>query len=804
MSTQRGKRRTAAGSTCVLALALALGPIAGAGCRSEGAPALHTAVDAPESDQGGRAAADEGDATRGTEVEDGRVLWFADGPGREAIIAREREDHQTARDRLDALLARDDLGADERGAAQLLRALEHLEQDQPEQAAERFGAAREAPGLQPIEPWLWRWEAQAWLDAGQPQRARALLEGADPAVRAGSAVAGDLQIIEGDARQRSSDLAGAEAAYRAYLEQNPRGSRRFEAQVKLARMLVDSEDEGARREALALYDRLREAVPLSDYADEADAAIPSLETQLGPLRSGTARRDHGRELLVLRAEAMLDRGRYGSVIKEVDRILGKGKLSDAQRCRLHYVKGSAIFKQRRRADARPSFDRADRECAKAGKALESIRVKSRYQAARGWYAEGKYAKAGEAFESLAAEHGSHSYADDALVLAGESWESHGDDERAAKAYRRAIEDHPGDMRHEARRRLLVMRFAAGAHAQVLALVDEALAGSITHPVERAKLLYFRGRALDRLGRSEQAEAAWLEGLAAAPLSYPGLQALSRLRERGPQSWAQALTRLEGGTSAPDPSPPTGQGLRRAEILASLGLGDEARDELRRAEIDGWPAVAVLNQAGLYPAAQRELANLGARWRSEPPDAGNRGRWEGAYPRPFTEIIGPGEPAHEVPSLLTYAIMQTESRFDPGVTSFAGARGLVQLMPSTAKGLAKAAGVSLDGDGALFDPALNLDLGMRYLGRLTARFGGGEAAVALAIPSYNAGAGSVDRWLGERGGWDLDLFIESIPYDETRKYTQSVLGRWMAYRWLYAEGDAEQRVPYLPLTVPSKP
>ena len=148
-------------------------------------------------------------------------------------------------------------------------------------------------------------------------------------------------------------------------------------------------------------------------------------------------------------------------------------------------------------------------------------------------------------------------------------------------------------------------------------------------------------------------------------------------------------------------------------------------------------------------------------------------------------------------------MQTESRFDPGVTSFAGARGLVQLMPATAKGLAKSAGVSIANERVLYDPALNLDLGMRYLGKLTARYGGGNGAVALAIPSYNAGAGSVDRWLGERGKWDLDLFIESIPYDETRKYTQSVLGRWLAYRWLYGEGEAEERVPFLPLTTPSK-
>src|SRR5690606_7774557 len=135
-----------------------------------------------------------------------------------------------------------------------------------------------------------------------------------------------------------------------------------------------------------------------------------------------------------------------------------------------------------------------------------------------------------------------------------------------------------------------------------------------------------------------------------------------------------------------------------------------------------------------------------------------------------------------------------SRFDPGVTSWAGAKGLVQLMPATAKGLAAEAGVEISD---LHDPVQNLALGMRYLGRLAARYGGDDGAVPLAAASYNAGAGAVDRWLTERGEWDLDLFIEAIPYDETRNYTQSVLGRWHAYRWLYGAGDPSDRIPLLP-------
>ncbi|MFY0536993.1 lytic transglycosylase domain-containing protein [Nannocystis pusilla] len=165
----------------------------------------------------------------------------------------------------------------------------------------------------------------------------------------------------------------------------------------------------------------------------------------------------------------------------------------------------------------------------------------------------------------------------------------------------------------------------------------------------------------------------------------------------------------------------------------------------------------------------------------------------------------GEGAHQVPWFLTFAIMQTESRFEPGVTSWAGARGLVQLMPATAKDLARQAGVDGFDEARLYDPSLNLDLGTLYLGNLVRRYGGDDAAVPLAIPSYNAGAGAVDKWLEKRKDWDFDLFIEAIPYDETRAYTQSVLERWLSYRWLHAPAEltADQRLPYVPLTLPSR-
>jgi soluble lytic murein transglycosylase len=767
----------------------------GSGCGRDGAPPLPAAA-VPGSGDEARA---EGESA--VPAAPGRDLWFRAGPGRDAILARERGDHDTAVAKLDLVLADASASASDRAGALLLRGLEDLRADRFADAAARFAEAAKLEVMAPLRTRLSVLEAQARLDAGEPEVARERLAALDPKVLAASPVAGDAIVIEGDARLRTNDTPGAIASYRAYLELEG-GARRLEVRTKLARALAQSEDTAALAEAVTHYEAIQLAAPLSDFSAEASRELPGLRRRGAVERPAGEQREYERRLRLAEAGAMLDRRQYAKAVREADALLAMKGLPPADACEALYVKGSAIFKQRDRAKARPVFEKADRTCSKAGKEREDLRVKSRYQAGRGLYAEGKYSAAARAFEAIAKDHLGHSYEDDAWILAGESWQEQGDGGAARKAYEAALKV-GGDMDKEAQRRLLVMLLSSGDHEGALALTDAALAGPTPDPKHAAKLHYFRGKALAALKREDDAHAAWRQALALAPLDYPGLMALVRLREAGPEVFGAALEALaqretEGGAIVIPKTP----GAERAVMLARLGLGEMARDELGDADVDGWPAVIVLNQAGLFSEAQRTLGRLGTRWRSAPPTASTRPRWEAAHPKPFGDIVAPGEKDHGVPRLLTFAIMQTESRFDPSVTSWAGARGLVQLMPSTAAGLAKEAGVDLEPE-RLYEPAFNLELGMRYLGKLAARFGGDDGAVPLAIASYNAGAGSVDRWLSERGGWDLDLFIESIPYDETRNYTQSVLGRWHAYRWMYGEGEPADRVPALPSTTPAR-
>ena len=94
------------------------------------------------------------------------------------------------------------------------------------------------------------------------------------------------------------------------------------------------------------------------------------------------------------------------------------------------------------------------------------------------------------------------------------------------------------------------------------------------------------------------------------------------------------------------------------------------------------------------------------------------------------------------------------------------------------------------------PSVNVALGCRVLGKLLSRF---EQLPLLAIPGYNAGPGRPARWVKERPDLDVDVWIESIPYSETREYTKRVLASRAVYTWLYDRNRAEQAM-VLPLKI----
>ena len=133
----------------------------------------------------------------------------------------------------------------------------------------------------------------------------------------------------------------------------------------------------------------------------------------------------------------------------------------------------------------------------------------------------------------------------------------------------------------------------------------------------------------------------------------------------------------------------------------------------------------------------------------------------------------------VDALLLAALVRQESVFDVQALSPAGARGLAQLLPSTAALMARGLDVTFYPDWITV-PDLNLHLGAAHLADLLRRFGRVDAAIA----AYNAGPIPVRRWLDREGASDPDRFIELIPYPETRGYVRSLLRNRELYRALY--------------------
>jgi soluble lytic murein transglycosylase len=125
-------------------------------------------------------------------------------------------------------------------------------------------------------------------------------------------------------------------------------------------------------------------------------------------------------------------------------------------------------------------------------------------------------------------------------------------------------------------------------------------------------------------------------------------------------------------------------------------------------------------------------------------------------------------------------MREESRFDPRARSVAGALGLMQVMPHTARTFKKRLNLAIPDDAAIYDVKTNVTIGGYYLNSLLKEFG----SLPVALAAYNAGHDKVREWIKEGNYASFDEFIEDIPYDETRNYVKRVLLTYASYMNLW--------------------
>jgi len=150
-----------------------------------------------------------------------------------------------------------------------------------------------------------------------------------------------------------------------------------------------------------------------------------------------------------------------------------------------------------------------------------------------------------------------------------------------------------------------------------------------------------------------------------------------------------------------------------------------------------------------------------------------------YPLAFLDDFERLSQKASIPPTWAYGVARSESLFMRDVRSRAGAIGLMQLMPATGREVAREIQLPYTGLNTLTNPQQNIRLGTTYLGQMTERFGGNRV---LATAAYNAGPHRVVEWLPEDGSLDARIWIENIPFNETRKYVRRVLEAETIFHW----------------------
>ncbi len=339
--------------------------------------------------------------------------------------------------------------------------------------------------------------------------------------------------------------------------------------------------------------------------------------------------------------------------------------------------------------------------------------------------------------------------------------------------------------------LAIGRAGVGVCGQRAGCTEAAIAG------------YAAGLAAWRMGREDQArglfEAAWHAGqttsaMRAAAAFWAARSALRLHDAAGYYEWAARAARerrtfygliarrvlglgveFAGDREALsqadlDAVAATPEGLRALALL-QVGQPGRADAELRLL----WPAIKAspsFGRAVMLVAARAGLADLAGQLADFVQSEDGRPRDYTRFPIPHLQPSG----GFSVDPALVYALARTESNFDTRMVSSAGARGLMQIMPQTAR-FVSAGNQRIQ----LHDPAINLAIGQRYVGYLA-----GIEAVAgdlvRLLATYNSGPGGFGRWGGAiRDNGDPLLFIEAVPIDETRTFIPRVL----TYTWIYA-------------------
>ena len=376
--------------------------------------------------------------------------------------------------------------------------------------------------------------------------------------------------------------------------------------------------------------------------------------------------------------------------------------------------------------------------------------------------------------------------EDILLEVSRSYKGNNNDEVAEIWWKKLLENFPKKRSGEiAAWELAWYHYQQKNWKTSLKYINDGLRNGINNPEVAAKFVYWQGKLAVQEKKQERAQRIFNNLLSWYPNTFYGMLAQRTMSSLVPKKipykqkdyWHDNPPKLQANEEKTE--------LEFAEFVMAAGDGNIGAKHIRNlVDLKSpkeliWKSSLVLDEYGEYRSLQTIVVNhyLGDLKRIPIKD---QQVWTFAFPRPYWMDVQNFSKNAGIDPYLALAIMREESLYQADVVSPASARGLMQLMPYTGKRVAKIIGLKLKDEKDLFDPKINIQLGTSYLGQISKRFG----EVIQIAGSYNAGPGRMKEWLKRFPDRDLDEFVESIPYIETRNYVKRVFRTHQLYKAIY--------------------
>lgn len=638
----------------------------------------------------------------------------------------------------------------ERGFAELY--LAHAAREANDAPTALAAYDRAAALLQPVAHWIGLQAVAAAASAGDTAETTRRLAGLEPELA--REWGWRHRVV---AHLNAGDTAKAKIAAEQSARELRSSNRRAEAWVELGRLRFNTGDVVGAREAF------RQAVRAAPGGSGGVAGARMLSTM-----PGITPDDH-----LLIGETYLRHGNAERGVAGVQAYLDAGRGTAAEREWLRYRMAEGLFRAGR-------YDQAERLLRGVVERaiVSSLTPEAMYLQARAQYRSGRQTQARRTFLEVAARFPQTEAAARAMYLSADFDHDDGNIERATERYRRTTALNPdAEEVGLAHMRLGGLAFQRKDWA---AAREEFDGYRRRYPNGRryVQATYWSGLAARQAGDNATATARFEEVFRLEPFTYYGGRAAELL---GKSFWDAPL----GRAPAPD-------SMLAARVEAALERVDLLRemdwDAAASWEIDRVRSQFAASRPALYALAEALNARgytttgIALGWDLFRQDGGWNSRLlHIIYPFPYQNVIAAEADERGVDPFLVLALIRQESMFHAGAVSYAGAIGLMQVMPATGQSLARQLGIRRFNADLLEHAELNVHLGTRYLSEQLENFSG---RVPVVLAAYNAGPHRITRWQEFPEFTDDELFAERIPFAETREYVKVVQNNRRIYEALY--------------------